>query len=204
MEETPKSASSIGTLIIAMAIFLFIAVGGVIGYLYFFAEPKRHPDEPKTSSDTAPLNPGDKGDQEVPMPDAGPSQSSPPQQKQEVPQPDAEPAAPQEQPVVPEQPSQPADKVNPVGDVAKPVLIHRVNPEYPEVARKARVEGVAILEVTITQNGNVQNVKVLRGVHPLLDQAAVNAVKQWRYKPAILNGKPVEVHSTVTVNFKLK
>jgi protein TonB len=191
------------TLIVAFLIFLFIAVGGVVGYLYFVAEPKRHTDEPATSTEPETSKPVDK-DQEVPMPGAGPSQSSQPQkQKQDVPKTDTEPTTPQEQPA-PEPPTQEKPIAEPPANVVKPVLIERVNPEYPEVARKARVEGIVILEAIITQNGHVENAKVLRGVHPLLDQAAVNAVRKWRYKPATLNGKPVRVHSTVTVNFKLK
>lgn len=190
------------TLIVGFLIFLFIAVGGVVGYLYFVAEPKRHADEPATSSEPETSKPVDK-DQEVPMPGAGSSQASQPQQqKQEVPEPDPESSQPEKQ-ELPEPPSQPADLREPVG-VPKPVLIHRVNPEYPDIARKSRVQGIVILEAAITKEGTVENVKVLRGVHPLLDQAAVNAVRKWRYKPATVNGKPVRVHSTVTVNFKLK
>lgn len=191
------------TLIVAFLIFLFIAVGGVVGYLYFVAEPKRHTNEPATSSEPEASKPVDK-DQEVPMPGAGPSQSSQPQkQKQEVSKPAPESSEPEKE-ELPEPPSQPVDIREEPVNVPKPVLIHRVNPEYPDVARKSRVQGIVILEAVITKEGTVENVKVLRGVHPLLDQAAVNAVKQWRYKPATLNGKPVRVHSTVTVNFKLK
>lgn len=189
------------TLIIASLIFLFIAVGGVVGYLYFVAEPKRHVDEPAISSEPEASKPVDK-DQEVPMPDAGPSQSSQPKQKQEIPEPNIESSTPQEQPVL-ESPSQPADIVDPV-DVVKPVLIHRVNPEYPEIARKSRIQGVVILDATVTREGAVENLKVVRGLHPILDQSAMKAVQQWRYKPATLNGKPVTVHFTISVKFKLK
>ena len=210
MENPPKSGG--GSLIAVLLIFLFVACGGVIGYLYFFAEPKRQEPEKKTITDSAPSKPVDK-DQEVPMPDAGSSQSSPPQ-KQEVPQPATE-SSDQEKGEVPksqdEKTSNPlpqdiktSDPMRITSDVVQPVLIHRVNPEYPEIARKSRVQGVIILEAIITREGTVEKVKILRGVHPLLDQAAVNAVKQWRYKPATLNGKPVKVYSTVTVNFKLK
>ncbi|HEY7159769.1 MAG TPA: TonB family protein [Acidobacteriota bacterium] len=187
------------TLIIASLIFLFIAVGGVVGYLYFVAEPKRHPDEPATSSEPQTSKPVEKG-QQVPLPDAEPSQPSQPQQpqkqQQEVPTPPE-----QTEKEIPTAVPQETPRAEPPAEIVKPVLIHRVNPEYPEVARKARVEGTVILEAIINQNGDVENVKVLRGVHPLLDQAAVNAVRNWRYKPLISKQK---VHTTVTVKFKLK
>ena len=70
------------------------------------------------------------------------------------------------------------------------------------MAKQARVEGTVILEATISEQGRVTNVKVLRGI-PLLDNSALDAVKQWRYSPTLLNGTPVPVIMTVTVNFKL-
>jgi TonB family protein len=207
------SKSGGGGLIAALLIVLFVAGVGVISYLYFFAEPKRTEPENKIVEDPASPKPVDK-DQEVPMPDAGSSQSSQPEQKQEVSQPATESPEQQKQ-EVPEpqdektsnpisQDTKTSDPMRITADVVQPVLIKRVNPEYPEIARKSRVQGIIILEAIITREGTVEKVKVLRGVHPLLDQAAVNAVKQWRYKPATLNGKPVKVYSTITVNFKLK
>ena len=89
------------------------------------------------------------------------------------------------------------------GDVKAPQLINRVEPSYPEAARKARMEGVVILEAIITANGNVEEVKVLKSVNPLLDAAATRAVQQWRYRPATLNGRAVRVYLTVTVTFNL-
>ncbi|HJZ12475.1 MAG TPA: energy transducer TonB, partial [Acidobacteriota bacterium] len=74
---------------------------------------------------------------------------------------------------------------------------------YPEVARRARIQGTVILEAVITKTGTVEEMKILRALHPVLDQAAMNAVKQWKYKPAVLNGRPVKVYFTVTVNFQL-
>ncbi|HEU5250703.1 MAG TPA: TonB family protein [Thermoanaerobaculia bacterium] len=89
------------------------------------------------------------------------------------------------------------------GDVKAPQLINRVEPSYPEAARKARMEGVVILEAIITANGNVEDVKVLKSVNPLLDAAATRAVQQWKYRPATLNGRAVRVYLTVTVTFNL-
>jgi len=89
------------------------------------------------------------------------------------------------------------------GEVKAPVLTNRVEPTYPEAARKARMEGVVILEAIITASGAVEDVKVLKSVNPLLDSSAVRAVQQWRYKPATLNGRAVRVYLTVTVTFNL-
>jgi protein TonB len=88
------------------------------------------------------------------------------------------------------------------GQIKEPKKLNSVSPVYPAVARQARVQGVIILECIISPQGRVTEVKVLRGV-PLLDEAAIDAVKQWVYTPTLLNGVPVPVIMTVTVNFKL-
>ena len=75
-----------------------------------------------------------------------------------------------------------------------------VEPVYPEIARRAGVSGVVILEAVIDPNGNVTDVRVLRSI-PLLDQAAMDAVRQWKYEPTLLNGVPVPIVMTVTVRF---
>ena len=94
------------------------------------------------------------------------------------------------------------DEILPVvGDVRAPVLLERVEPDYPESARRARLQGIVILEATITTSGEVQEVRVLKSVNPLLDEAAVRAVRVWRYRPATLNGRAVPVYLTVTVRF---
>jgi TonB family protein len=89
------------------------------------------------------------------------------------------------------------------GDVPPPKKIKDAPPIYPPVAQEARVQGVVILEATIDDAGNVVNTKILRSI-PLLDQAASDAVLQWKYTPALLNGVPVPVIMTVTVNFTLR
>jgi len=81
-------------------------------------------------------------------------------------------------------------------------LINKVDPTYPRMARDARVQGQVLLTAIIARDGAIQDLHVLSG-HPLLIQAALDAVKQWRYKPYLLNGEPVEVETTVTVNFIL-
>jgi periplasmic protein TonB len=78
-----------------------------------------------------------------------------------------------------------------------------VAPLYPEIARQARVEGTVIIEATTDIYGRVIDVKVLRSI-PLLDQAAIDAVRQWVYEPMIINGRPRPVIFTVTVTFQLK
>lgn len=86
------------------------------------------------------------------------------------------------------------------GDISEPKRVRHVSPVYPADARSANVSGVVILEATLDQAGNVTNARVLRSI-PMLDEAAVQAVQQWRYTPAILHGVAVPVIMTVTVNF---
>jgi protein TonB len=81
-------------------------------------------------------------------------------------------------------------------------LIRRVDPVYPELAKRARVSGRVTLQVTVDEAGHVTDAKVVSG-HPLLNDAAVTAVKQWKYSPTLLNGAPVPVMATVTVVFML-
>jgi protein TonB len=86
--------------------------------------------------------------------------------------------------------------------VTQGMVLHRVQPTYPPLARTARVQGSVVLAAVIGKDGTIQNLHVISG-HPLLTQSALEAVKQWRYRPYILNGEPVEVDTQVTVNFTL-
>ena len=86
------------------------------------------------------------------------------------------------------------------GNIGPPTKIRNVAPIYPPEAREAGVEGVVILELIVGQTGDVSEVTVLRSV-PMLDAAAVDAVKQWQYVPTLLNGEPVDLLMTVTMNF---
>ena len=81
-------------------------------------------------------------------------------------------------------------------------LIYQPKLEYPELARMARTEGAVELEAVIGKDGTIEELKLLRG-NPLLVNAALEAVRQWRYQPTLLNGEPVEVVTEITVNFKL-
>jgi protein TonB len=89
------------------------------------------------------------------------------------------------------------------GNVQESKLIKKIEPVYPELAKRARVSGTVILTVTVDEEGNVADLKVLKG-HPLLDDSAVAAVRQWKYSPTLLNGEPVPVIATVTVIFNLR
>jgi periplasmic protein TonB len=88
------------------------------------------------------------------------------------------------------------------GTIKPPQRIHDVAPLYPEIARSARVSGVVILEAVIAEDGSVRDVRVLRSI-PLLDRAAIDAVRQWRFTPTLLNGQAIPVVMTVTVMFAL-
>src|ERR1041385_1962224 len=81
-------------------------------------------------------------------------------------------------------------------------LIYQVNPVYPPLARQARVRGVVLMEAVISREGLIESLRVVSG-HPLLNQVALDAVRQWKYRPTMLNGEPVEVITTVTVTFTL-
>ena len=86
--------------------------------------------------------------------------------------------------------------------VSTGMLIRKATPNYPPLARQARVQGSVMLEAVISTEGTIEGLKVISG-HPMLVPAAVEAVKQWRYKPYLLNGNPVEVETTITVIFSL-
>jgi len=102
-----------------------------------------------------------------------------------------------------EAPAPPARVVRIGGQLAQPKLIRRVEPKYPDLAVQSRVSALVILEAEVDVRGYVKTVKALRG-HPLFDEAAVEAVKQWRYQPLLLNGEPTGFILTVTINFNLQ
>jgi protein TonB len=86
--------------------------------------------------------------------------------------------------------------------VSQALLIKRVQPKYPPSALAAHAQGAVQIEATINKEGNVVNLKVLSG-DPVLAKAALEAVRQWRYKPYYLDGDPVEIQTQITVNFKV-
>ena len=106
-------------------------------------------------------------------------------------------------PPPPELPPPPPSAPLRVSNLERADLIHQVTPVYPPLARQVHAQGTVILEATIAKDGTVRDARILSG-HPLLTKAAKEAVEQWRYKPFILNGEPIEVITTVTVTFTLQ
>jgi protein TonB len=86
--------------------------------------------------------------------------------------------------------------------VSEGLLLHKVTPNYPPLAKQARIQGSVVLQATIGKDGSIQNLRVMSG-HPMLTQAALDAVRQWKYKPYVLNGEPVEVETQITVKFHM-
>jgi periplasmic protein TonB len=95
-----------------------------------------------------------------------------------------------------------AERVRVSAGFAQGLLAKRVDPGYPKDARKQRIQGTVILKINISKAGDVEDVKLISG-HPALAQAAIDAVKQWKYKPYLLNGTAVAVETQVQVNFTL-
>lgn len=95
------------------------------------------------------------------------------------------------------------EPVRPGGDIRPPTKIKHVAPIYPPIAQTNHVQGIVILEAVINEAGEVSQLRVLRSA-PLLDEAAMNAVRQWRFTPTLLNGQAVPIVMTVTVSFQLK
>jgi protein TonB len=86
--------------------------------------------------------------------------------------------------------------------VSQGLLIKKVQPNYPPLARQARIQGTVLLQAEISKDGTIENLRLING-HPMLAPAAIEAVKQWRYRPYMLNGEPVAVETQVQVNFTL-
>ena len=141
----------------------------------------------------------------VPIPDPTPDEPEPiriieeVQQEIDIPIDDSVIGIPEGPP-----PSEPEGPIQVGGDVRPPEKISAPQPQYTEIARKARIQGVVIVQAIIDKQGNVTNVKVLKGLPMGLEEAAVDAIKQWKFRPATLNGKPVTVYYNLTVNFKLQ
>jgi len=109
-------------------------------------------------------------------------------------------------PTIPTAPpaKEPVGPIQVGGDVKAPVRTFSPSPQYTEIARKARVQGYVTVQTIIDKEGNVTNVKVLKPLSMGLTEEAVKAVKSWKFKPATLNAKPVEVYYVLTVNFQLQ
>jgi len=159
-------------------------------------------------------------------------QPPPPKQKQEIPKPKAkkvpipDPTPDEPEPIRLEEPepdidlpqlddlvfgipdappaAEPEGPIHVGGDVKAPIKIDAPQPQYTEIARKARIQGVVIVQAIIDKSGDVTNVKVLKGLPMGLEEEAVKAIKRWKFQPATLNGKPVDVYYNLTVNFRLQ
>ena len=94
------------------------------------------------------------------------------------------------------------DRVSLPAEIAQSLLVTKIVPAYPPLARQARVQGEVVLDVDISKDGTIESLRTQAG-HPMLIPAAIDAVKHWRYKPYVLNGEPVPVQTQVTVNFSL-
>lgn len=103
---------------------------------------------------------------------------------------------------VPPPPPKPVARPPRISHMMEGNLIYKVQPVYPPLARAARIQGAVHLRAIISRNGIIENLQAIDG-HPMLIQAAIDAVRQWRYRPYILNDEPVEVETQVTVNFSL-
>jgi len=140
----------------------------------------------------------------VPIPDPTPDEPEP------IVEPDLEPEPELEMDDdfiigIPEGPPVPDGPVRAGFGATTPVVIHRVDPVYPELARRAKVQGTVILEAIIKRDGTVGDIKVLRSLGKLgCDEAAVAALKQWRFQPGEMNGHPVDVIMTLTIKFVLE
>ena len=106
-------------------------------------------------------------------------------------------------PPAPPAPEVPSVPLHVGGDVNPPVVLSRVQPGYTETARKANINGVVVLEAIINKSGELEEVKVLKGLPMGLSEKAEEAVRGWHFKPGTMNGEPVAVIFSLTVNFKL-
>lgn len=144
----------------------------------------------------------------VPIPDPTPDEPEPIREPE--PEPEIEPLPPDVEILIgePEAPPQQGPLIAGIGDVTYPERIPEsyVKPIYPDLARKAKIEGLVILQIIVRKDGTVGNITVLRAPSARLgfEESAVDAVKRWRYKPAMQSGRPVDVYLTVQVAFELK
>lgn len=96
----------------------------------------------------------------------------------------------------------PTQKLRVSSGVAAGMLVHQVKPQYPPIAMQARIQGTVVLQAVIGKDGTVRDLRLISG-HPMLAPAAIEAVRQWRYRPYLLNNEPVEVDTQINVNFTL-
>ncbi len=224
----PSRSSSFKPGVIAGGAIALALIAGLAGY-FARGKPQAAPSPPaSTSAGTSSADPTQTSPTQSSPPDASPVQpaagvSQPGEQPHKRPdrrsKPDSEPAAPTEQPVnltdqekalapaaaPPEAEATKTAKPQRIrvgGNVEQANLIRKVTPTYPQLAKQARVQGVVRFTAIIGKDGTVQNLQLVSG-HPLLVDAAKDAVSQWQYKPTLLEGQPVEVVTEIDVNFTL-
>lgn len=165
------------------------------------ARPKPPVETPRQAPTTASVPAAEPAPREVPArPARGPTDRPADTSRAGTRKPDpaaVAPKTPARSGAVPQQP------VRAGGNIPAPARTHYVAPAYPAVAQSARVQGIVIIEATIGPAGTVLEAKLLRSI-PLLDAAALEAVRQWEFTPTLLNGSPVAVVMTVTVKFTLR
>lgn len=117
--------------------------------------------------------------------------------------PDIPDKPPVKNPPVPPPQESPLTYISPAIGIP-PQVINRIQPDYPELAQKARIQGMVILEAVINKEGTVRSAHILRSDNPLLEQAAINAAMQWSFSPGKINGTTVAAYYTITIIFQLK
>jgi periplasmic protein TonB len=100
--------------------------------------------------------------------------------------------------------SRQAVKYDPDAGISAPKLVHKVDPVYPEEARKNRIQGVVVCEATIDKQGDVVDVQVAKTADEILNQPAIDAIMQWKFEPATKDGEPIDVIYVLTVNYALE
>ena len=216
--SAPRGRAPLAVKVVAILSFLLMGAGALLTPTLLYAHMSRLTSIAMTGGagtrDTAPIDippttdpssapPRAPSPQEEPTAEATSAPSTGPSARPR-PRPSVTPSPEPEEEEADESPEPPVRRgaLRVGGDIPEPRKLRNVQPRYPEIAKQARVQGVVILECTIDSRGRVSDIKVLRGI-PLLDAAAIEAVKQWVYEPTRLNGVPVPIIMTVTVNFRL-
>jgi TonB family protein len=182
--ETKLKKSTIWTIVL---VSLFI-LGTIGGHRLTFASAEKSVIEDLNAEDTAEVRP--KPDPEPAIHPESTTNSEPPTVALHLP-------APQEKTEKPEK------KIKPGRKIIKPKLVKKVEPVYPDEAKKDGLEGTVVLEGVTDEKGKVVKAKILKGEHLVLNKAAITAIKQWEYEPFIINGKPIPFEFTVTMRFRL-
>lgn len=207
-----REIAFLGAIIVHILIFLvrFPSLGGQIVpekrpeniiYVRQYVPPPPKIEKPKQQAPK-------KLTKKVPIPDPTPDEPEPIREPE--PEPEIEPLPPDVEILIgqPEPPPQRGPLIAGVGEVTYPERIPEsyIKPTYPDLARKAKIEGMVILQIVVRRDGTIGDITVLRAPSARLgfEESAIEAVRQWRYKPAMQSGRPVDVYLTVQISFELK